>query len=30
MIDAILDTTVVLHLYRKYQPALAWFNNPRR
>lgn len=30
MIDAILDTTVVLHLYRKYRPALAWFNNPQR
>lgn len=27
MIDAVLDTTVVLHLYRKYQPALIWFNN---
>jgi predicted nucleic acid-binding protein len=30
MIDAILDTTVILHLYRKYQPALAWFNNQQR
>jgi predicted nucleic acid-binding protein len=28
--DAIVDTTVVLHLYRKYQPAIAWFNNQRR
>jgi predicted nucleic acid-binding protein len=27
MIDAILDTTVVLHLFRKYQSALNWFNN---
>ncbi|MBN2303728.1 MAG: PIN domain-containing protein [Anaerolineae bacterium] len=24
--DAILDTTVVIHLLRRYQPALAWFN----
>jgi predicted nucleic acid-binding protein len=30
MIDALLDTTVVLHLYRKYQPALLWFNNQQR
>ena len=30
MIDAILDTTVVLHLFRKYQPAIHWFNNPQR
>lgn len=27
MIDAILDTTVVLHLFRKYQPAINWFGN---
>lgn len=27
MIDAVLDTTVILHLYRKYQPAIIWFNN---
>jgi predicted nucleic acid-binding protein len=26
MIDAVLDTTVVLHLFRKYQPAMNWFN----
>ena len=25
--EAILDTTVVLHLYRKYQPAVDWFNS---
>jgi predicted nucleic acid-binding protein len=25
--DAILDTTVVIHLLRRYQPALAWFRN---
>jgi len=25
--DALLDTTVVIHLLRRYQPALAWFNN---
>ena len=30
MIDAIFDTTVVLHLYRKYQPAINWFNNQQR
>jgi len=23
--DALLDTTVVIHLIRRYQPALAWF-----
>lgn len=23
---AIIDTTVVLHLFRKYEPAVAWFN----
>jgi predicted nucleic acid-binding protein len=27
MIDAVLDTTVILHLFRKYQPATKWFNN---
>lgn len=26
MIDAVLDTTVVLHLFRKYQPAINWIN----
>jgi predicted nucleic acid-binding protein len=25
--DAIVDTTVVIHLLRRYQPALVWFNN---
>lgn len=30
MIDAVLDTTVILHLFRKYQPAINWFNNPLR
>lgn len=30
MIDAVLDTTVILHLFRNYQPAMAWFNNPQR
>lgn len=30
MIDAVLDTTVVLHLFRKYQPAINWFNNQQR
>src|SRR5689334_20705299 len=30
MIDAIVDTTVVIHLYRKYQPAIVWFNNQQR
>lgn len=25
--DAVVDTTVVVHLLRRYQPALAWFNN---
>ncbi|MGB1285445.1 MAG: PIN domain-containing protein [Aggregatilineales bacterium] len=28
--DAILDTTVVLHLFRKYKPAVEWFRNPQR
>ena len=27
--DAVLDTTVVIHLLRRYQPALTWFNNPQ-
>src|SRR5512145_871718 len=26
MIDAVLDTTVILHLFRKYLPALNWLN----
>jgi len=30
MIDAIVDTTVILHLFRKYQPAIKWFNNQQR
>ena len=25
--EAIVDTTVVIHLLRRYKPALAWFNN---
>ncbi len=25
--DAILDTTVIVHLWRRYTPALAWFRN---
>jgi hypothetical protein len=25
--DAIVDTTVVIHLIRRYQPALSWFTN---
>lgn len=25
--DAVVDTTVVIHLLRRYRPALAWFNN---
>jgi hypothetical protein len=25
--NAILDTTVVIHLLRRYQPALIWLNN---
>ena len=25
--ESIVDTTVVIHLLRRYQPALAWFNN---
>ncbi|MBL8132776.1 MAG: hypothetical protein JNL42_13025 [Anaerolineae bacterium] len=27
MITAILDTTVILHLFRKYPPALNWLDN---
>lgn len=27
MIDAIVDTTVLIHLLRRYPSALAWFNN---
>jgi predicted nucleic acid-binding protein len=27
MIAAVLDTTVILHLFRQYAPAVAWFNN---
>lgn len=30
MINAVLDTTVILHLFRKYPPALQWFNNQQR
>ena len=30
MIDAVLDTTVILHLFRNYQPAINWFNNQQR
>ena len=26
MTAAILDTTVILHLFRKYEPALSWFD----
>jgi predicted nucleic acid-binding protein len=26
MIGAVLDTTVVIHLFRKYQPAVNWLN----
>jgi len=25
--DAILDTTVIVHLWRRYPPALNWFRN---
>ena len=25
--EAIVDTTVVIHLLRRYKPALAWFKN---
>jgi len=27
MMVAVLDTTVILHLFRQDPPALAWFNN---
>lgn len=27
MIDAVLDTTVILHSFRKYQPAINWLNS---
>lgn len=30
MINAVLDTTVILHLFRKYPPAIQWFNNQQR
>jgi predicted nucleic acid-binding protein len=30
MIDALLDTTVIVHLFRKYRPAIDWFNTPQR
>jgi predicted nucleic acid-binding protein len=30
MIDALLDTTLILHLFRKYPPAINWFNNQQR
>jgi predicted nucleic acid-binding protein len=30
MIDAVLDTTVILHLFRNYLPAINWFNNQQR
>lgn len=30
MIDAVLDTTVVLHSFRKYQPAIDWLNTQQR
>lgn len=26
MIDAVLDTTVIIHLFRKYPPAVNWLN----
>lgn len=29
MIQGILDTTVVLHLFRRYPPALAWYDTPQ-
>ena len=29
MIAAVLDTTVILHLFRQYAPAVAWFDNPQ-
>jgi len=27
---AILDSTVILHIFRKYKPALAWFTRDER
>lgn len=30
MINAVLDTTVILHLFRKYPPALHWFNTSQQ
>jgi predicted nucleic acid-binding protein len=27
VIDAVLDTTVILHSFRKYQPAINWLNS---
>lgn len=27
MIDAVLDTTVIIHLFRRYQPAVQWLIN---
>lgn len=30
MIDAILDTTVLIHLFRKYHPAVQWLNTQRK
>ena len=30
MTPALLDTTVVLHLFRKYKPALSWFDGEAR
>jgi len=27
---AILDSTVILHIFRKYKPALAWFTGDER
>ncbi len=29
MIDAVLDTTVILHSFRKYKPAITWLNNQK-
>ena len=30
MTPAILDSTVILHIFRKYKPALAWFTRDER
>ena len=30
MTPAILDSTVILHLFRKYQPAVTWFASDER